>query len=411
MIKKLRRKFILICALSVFLVVGLIFLVSSVLNLSSLNRNMDTLTDFLSEGGGRFPDSFDKGIQRPGDPPRKHGIEFITAETRFATRHFTVWLDGDGEVLHSNTDFIHSVSKDDAAEYARRALKSSDGRGWIAGYRFRVNETDAGSTVVFVDGTLQRASVMQALTILGTVLLLSSLGILLLIILLSKRVMTPIAESYEKQKRFITDAGHELKTPLTLILANLDIARDEVGDNEWLEDIRTEGERMTELVNQLVTLSRMDEAQPLKTETVPFGRIVTDALEEFEAVAEARGKRITAQIDESVFCTGDEALLGRLFGILLDNALKYCDEGGEISVSLCRHRQTVLCVENTYARVESLELDRLFDRFYRADAARTYAGGYGVGLSIAKAIVEGHKGEICAYKKDRSHIGFRVSLK
>ena len=107
---------------------------------------------------------------------------------------------------------------------------------------------------------------------------------------------------------------------------------------------------------------------------------------------------------------GDEALLHRLVGILMDNAIKYCDQGGEISVTLCRGRRIALTVENTYAAVSELELNRLFDRFYRADKARTFTGGYGVGLSMARAIVEKHKGEITAYKKDATHIGFKIVL-
>ena len=168
---------------------------------------------------------------------------------------------------------------------------------------------------------------------------------------------------------------------------------------------------MTELVNQLVALSRMDEeGQTLNVTAVALGELVTDTVSEFETLAKERGKAITASVDKEISYLGDEALLHRLVGILMDNAIKYCDQGGEITVNLHRGRRIILTVENTYAAVGELELNRLFDRFYRADKARTFTGGYGVGLSMAKAIVEKHKGEVTAYKKNATHIGFKVLL-
>lgn len=143
---------------------------------------------------------------------------------------------------------------------------------------------------------------------------------------------------------------------------------------------------------------------------VPFGELVTDTLSEFEPLIKSRGKSLDSRIDKDATCMGDEALLHRLVGILMDNAVKYCDSDGEISVTLRRGRRIVLTVENSYSAVGDVELDRLFDRFYRADKARKFTGGYGVGLSMAKAIAEKHKGEISAYKKDGAHIGFKVVL-
>ena len=168
---------------------------------------------------------------------------------------------------------------------------------------------------------------------------------------------------------------------------------------------------MTELVNQLVSLSRMDEeGQPLNVTEVALGELVADIVSEFEPLAKERDKMLSANVDREITYLGDEALLHRLIGVLMDNAVKYCDQGGEITVTLQKGRRIVLTLENTYAGVEELELHRLFDRFYRADKARTFTGGYGVGLSMAKAIVEKHKGEISAYKKDATHIGFKVVL-
>ena len=412
MIYRLQKRFILICTVSVLTVIALVFGVILVLNISSMNRNMDMLADRVSEGGGRFPGSFGEMMPHDKKPPRnEQNFDFITPETPFSTRHFTVFFDKKGKVDQTFTDSIYAIDEDTAIEYAEKVMDDGEERGWISSYRYKVFSTEMGYGVVFVDGSMSRSAMMQSMTIAGIVLLGCAALVLILIFLLSKKAVKPIAESYEKQKQFVTDANHELKTPLTLILANLDIAEAELGKNEWLDDIRSEGHRMAELVNQLVALSRMDEeGQQMNITEVSLGVLVADTVSEFEPLAKDRGKALTASIDKEITCFGDEALLHRLVGILMDNAIKYCDQGGEISVTLHRGRRVVLTVENTYSAVGEIELHRLFDRFYRADKARKFTGGYGVGLSMAKAIIEKHKGEITAYKKDSTHIGFKVIL-
>ena len=413
MIYKLQRRFILICTVSVLSVVALVFGVIVALNISSLNKNMDVLADQVSEGGGRFPGSFHEGFKPDKLPPKNEpNFDFMGPETPFSTRHFTVLFERSGDVARTIMESIYAITEEQAIEYAEEILDGDKERGWISNYRYKVFSTGFGTGVVFVDGSMNRSAMVQSMAIAGVVLLVCAVLVLALIFLLSKRAVKPIAESYEKQKQFITDANHELKTPLTLILANLDIAESELGKNEWLDDIRSEGHRMTELVNQLVALSRMDEENhTLNLADVALGKIVADTVSEFDPLAISRGKTMGANIDSDIIYHGDEALLRRLVGILMDNAIKYCDYGGDIVVTLHCNRHIVLTVENTYAAVDELELNRLFDRFYRADKARTFKGGYGIGLSMAKAIVEKHKGEIVAYKKDATHIGFRVTLK
>ena len=412
MIYNLQRRFILICTVSVLSVVALVFGVIVALNISSLNKNMDVLADQVSEGGGRFPGSFHEGFKPDKLPPKNEpNFDFMGPETPFSTRHFTVLFERSGDVARTIMESIYAITEEQAIEYAEEILDGDKERGWISNYRYKVFSTGFGTGVVFVDGSMNRSAMVQSMAIAGVVLLVCAVLVLALIFLLSKRAVKPIAESYEKQKQFITDANHELKTPLTLILANLDIAESELGKNEWLDDIRSEGHRMTELVNQLVALSRMDEENhALNLADVALGKIVADTVSEFEPLAISRGKTMGANIDSDIIYHGDEALLRRLVGILMDNAIKYCDYGGDIVVTLHCNRHIVLTVENTYAAVDELELNRLFDRFYRADKARTFKGGYGIGLSMAKAIVEKHKGEISVYKKDNTHIGFKVVL-
>lgn len=411
MIYRLQRKFILVSAAAVFAVILLVFGIMTVLNISSMNRALDALADAVSWGGGKFPPSFENRNPQESKPTQRPGRDFITPETRFATRYFTVWFDADGAVFRTETESIYSVTEDEAIELAEKVVGGNT-RGWIAHYRYKVFPAEEGDAVVFIDGSVNRASLFQSVLISAGVLLGCAVVVLLLTVIFSKRVMKPVAESYEKQKQFITDANHELKTPLTLILTNLDIAEAELGHNEWLADIRQEGQRMAGLVNQLVALSRMDEEErrPDFSE-LNISDIVSDTVSEFAALSEERGKHLTADIDSGIHCTGDEALLRRLVSVLMDNAVKYCDENGRITVTLKRGRTAVLTVENSYRAVDGVELHRLFDRFYRADKARTFTGGYGIGLSIAKAIVQKHRGEISAYKKDGGYIGFKVILK
>ena len=412
MIYRLQRKFILISTVSVLAVVAIVFGIIVALNVSSMNRNMDILSDRVSEGGGRFPLPFDEKFGPGKFPPRDDtSFDFITPETPFATRYFTVLYDRNGDVVQTFTDSIYSISDEQAVEYAESVLADGKDRGWLSNYRYKVFSTEHGQGIVFVDGSMNRSALMQSTAIAGFVLLGCSALILVLIFLLSGKAVKPIAENYEKQKQFITDANHELKTPLTLILANIDIAEAELGKNEWLDDIRAEGHRMTELVGQLVALSRMDESEnKLNVTEVCFGELVADTVAAFEPLARERDRSLIFSVDKELTCFGDEALLCKLVGILMDNAIKYCDNGGEINVTLRRGRRVVLTIENTYSAVGETELGRLFDRFYRADKARKFTGGYGIGLALAKAIVENHKGEISAYKKDSSHIGFKVVL-
>lgn len=407
MIKELRRKFIFISGISIFLVFVGIFVLISAFSMAQMDRTMDTLTDAISSNDGVFPDF------EPSDRPAPlfSDAEVITAETRFSTRFFMVWLDGKDEVTRMNTDAIASLSEDEVEEYAAQALEKGAQRGWVLEYRYKVTETDEGVAIVFVNGSSNQNITNRLLLTAFLVLFGSAVLILALTVILSKRAVRPVAKSYEKQKQFITDANHELKTPLTLILSNLDIVESELGKNEWLDDIRSEGERMGLLINQLVALCRMDESESHLT-LAPFdlSEAVSDTVSEFQTLAAERDQTLTARVEPGISYRGDEALVRRLAAILLDNAVKYCDPGGDIRVEFFQRRHPVLVVENTYAQVDRLELDKLFDRFYRADPARTFTGGFGVGLSIAQSIARSHRGSIHVYRK-KERIGFRAELK
>ena len=408
MIYQLQKKFILISGASLLAVFAVIFGLIFGLSTRQLNQAMDELTDRISLHGGQSP-VFDDAHRPPADriPP-----DFITPETKFSTRFFTVDFSADGTVAAVHIDAMASVTASQAQTLAQTVRSRRARNGWIDDFRYRIRTTDGGTTVVFVDGSMNRAMTRMNLITAGVVLLGSAAVILLLIVVFSKRAVKPAAESVEKQKRFITDANHELKTPLTLILANVDIAEAELGANEWLDDIRTEGRRMAALIGQLGTLTRMDEDRPAAVRArFDLSTAVSDTASEFAPLAARRAIPIHSTVDCGVSYVGDEGAIRQMLSILMDNAVKYCDDGGEIRVSLRAHRHPVLLVENTYAAVQTLPLDTLFDRFYRGDPARPSDGGFGIGLSIAQSIVQRHRGEISAERVSPGQIAFRIVLK
>ena len=228
------------------------------------------------------------------------------------------------------------------------------------------------------------------------------------------RIVRPIAESYEKQKRFITDAGHEIKTPLTIINANIDLLEMDIGTSESLSDIRQQTRRLTTLTGDLVYLARMeeDDAKPAMIE-FQLSEIVSEAAAAFKAPALARRQNLSCDIEDMLSVRGNDKAITQLVSILLDNAIKYSPEGQDIALSLRGQGRTVsLTVVNTAAvPVAREQLEHVFDRFYRADPSRNSAtGGHGIGLSLAHAIVTAHGGKIHAWTKDGTDFGITVTL-
>lgn len=406
MIYCLQKKVIRICGISVLLVFAAIFFLIYGISIRQLNEAMDALTDRISDNDGRFPEWRD-GRGNPG--MRMDMADFMTMETPFSTRFFTVRFDESGKITDVDVSSISAVTEEIARGLGMEDYESGRERGWTENYRYKQYRTEQGTAIVYVDGAMNRFMAKRLLLSAGSVLVVSALAIWLIVIFFSRRAVRPVAESYEKQKQFITDVNHELKTPLTLVMTNLDILEAEIGENEWLSDIRSEGERMSALVNRLVILARMDEDRTnLEMRRFVLSDVIMDVVSEFQAAAQDRGKSMKVQIEPGAEYTGDEACVRRVIAILLDNAVKYCDDGGSILLRLEKRKHPVFYIENSYAAVDEIELDKLFDRFFRADKARTFHGGFGIGLSIARAVVTQHKGEICAYKRDENTIGFKV---
>ena len=413
MIRRLRRQFVLLC---MGVVVAVMVAVVALMNgffIARANATLDGMLAFLTDNGGDFPVVDDEEAPIIPRGPRQMdwgGMSMDSPEAPFITRHFSVLLDAGGEALSVNTESIAAVSSEEAVLYARRALDKA-GSGYLDVYRYRVSETDDGTLVVFLDASTQLSTARQFFIISSSVAAGVCLAVLLLALLFSGRAVRPIAQSVEKQRQFITDAGHELKTPLTIISANCEVLEMEMAGNEWLTGIEKQVARLRKLVNDLVTLSRLDEGRPTGEEArFSLSDAVCDTALAFSAAAERAGKRLRADAEPGVFINGDEAALRQLTAILVDNAVKYADAGGEIRVGLRGGRHPVLTVENDCRNVSELPLDRLFDRFYRFDPARTGDGSHGLGLSIARSIAEAHRASLRAEKLAAGRLRMRLRL-
>ena len=229
-------------------------------------------------------------------------------------------------------------------------------------------------------------------------------------VFLARKIVNPLEESYQKQKQFISDAGHELKTPISIVSANAELLARETGDNRWLANIQYENERMGVLVGQLLDLARTENVtSPM--ERLDLSRLTDGEALPFESVAYERGLTLRCDVAEAIAVVGNGTQLRQLVSILLDNAVRHSAGAGEVGLSLKReHGAAVLSVKDAGEPIPEAVRERLFERFYRVDAARNSEGGhYGLGLAIAKAIVTAHKGRIDVLCYD-GVVEFRVQI-
>ena len=400
MIQKLRVKFITASMLSLALVLLVILGGVNAMSYQKVVRDADRILALLSENRGVFPQQTppdDRGGKPGPIPGFGHGF---SPETPFESRFFSVLLNEEGQVLQSDTGQIAAVDDRSAGEMAQAIWASGSASGFQGDYRYIRAAEAEGTRFIFVDCGRSLSNFRTTLIASGLVALAGLLAVFLLLLILSKRIVRPVAESYEKQRRFITDAGHELKTPLTIIGADLDLVEPELEGNEWLQDIRCQVRRLTGLTQDLIFLSRMEEeTPPIQPIEFPLSDLTEEMAQSFQGLAKAQGKRLTLSIPPMLSYTGDEKAIRQLLSILLDNALKYTPEEGEVEIALKKEGRMIrLSVSNTIAHpMERETLGRLFDRFYRGDQSRSsQTGSYGLGLSIAKGIVLAHRGKIRA---------------
>lgn len=406
MIGKLRAKLIFAAMVSLLLVLVVIFGVVGILNYQKIAADADSILSLLQSNDGRFPDVPSLG----GKPPvGSHGF---SPELPYESRYFSVFLKENGTLLSVNTGKIAAVDTQTAIDYANSVLHSGKSQGFADDYRYTVYETDGEIHIIFLDYSREMRS-FRAFLLTGTAVSAGGLGaVLLLLIFLSGKIIKPFSENYEKQKQFITNAGHELKTPLTIIDADAEVLEMDLGENEWLKDIQSQTKRLAELTNSLILLSRMEEQPHMEKIPFPVSDVVQEMAESFESLATARGKSLTCRIQPMLSMNGDEKSIRQLVSILLDNAVKYTDNQGQIQVCLEKQKNTIcLKVFNTAEEVHRENLSHLFERFYRTDKSRnSQTGGYGLGLSIALAIVNAHKGKITAATQDEKSLLITVSF-
>ena len=395
MFKRSKRKIVAAVTLSLLafmlLLSGAIF-VSSRIKLHM--RYMELLDKYIERYVVRNPQSNTGSV----DEDR----EYQTADFRFA-------------VFNNSTDSVISISAgqthdtEDTERMARELIKKGRLSGQTDGIAYKIKKAEALTIVAFMDTTLTDSGVD---TILKMTLLFGTGAIVVIFViavLIARKIVKPLEDNDARQRAFVSDAGHELKTPVSVISANTELLVRQGGENEQLSNIRFETERMGRLISQLLDLSRAESGKG-DVEDVDFGRLILGEVLYFESVAFERGLVINSDIAEGCTVRANSVQLTKLVTVLLDNAVKYAS-GGSIDIKLSRERKkAIFTMTNDAEAIPPEKLARIFDRFYRVDEVRGADDNhYGLGLSIAKAVVTEYKGSICAEYKD-GRITFRVVL-
>ncbi|MCD7802700.1 MAG: HAMP domain-containing histidine kinase [Clostridiales bacterium] len=419
MIRKLRVKFIAMSMLSLLVVLLAIMGSVNLVNYQGIVEDADQVLDILVDNNGSFPRQESQN-QKQGDgsaPPSDGGLgglRELSPELPYESRYFSVLLNSEGEVETVDTGKIAAVDTSAAIEYAQEAVSRGAERGFLSDYRYAITSDESGTRVIFLDCGRNLSTFYSFLKASCGISAVGLAAVLLLMVLFSGRIIRPVAESYDKQRRFITDAGHELKTPLTIIDADAEVLEMDIGENEWLQDIRRQTDRLAKLTGALIALSRMEEGEEqFQMIDFPISDVVGETAQSFQALAKTQNKRFESRIQPMLTLHGDENAIRQITGILLDNALKYSPEGGEIVLTLEQSgRNLRLLVRNTAEGVTQESLEHIFDRFYRGDPSRSSARveGHGIGLSIAQMIVNAHKGRIAATLQNGDTLLMTVTL-
>ena len=391
MIRKLQIKFVAMCMVLVTAVLGVVFAAVLV----SAKQNIEVISHQVLE---RVIQD-DAPNSRPALGPNQNGEEVLLP-------YFTVNLwDSNGVYQAFVTSGTYANLQDTAEleDILSDCLRQGQPEGTIGSYGLRYMRQDYGlyQRIAFVDMSMEQATLQE---LMGSYLQIGLAALILLLgvsILLARWATRPVARAWRQQRQFLSDASHELKTPLTVILSNaelLEAAPMDPRPARWADNIHSEAKRMKSLVEEMLTLARADNAVPTAVMTeVSLSDLATDCALAFEPVAFEAGKPLESDIAPDVTVTGDGDKLRQLIGVLLDNAIKYGQAGGTITLSLRRtDRQARLTVSNPGDPIPPEQLSRLFERFYRADASRGEQSGFGLGLPIAAAIASEHKGTLKA---------------
>ena len=391
MIKSLRRKFV---ATSVASVAVVIILMASTLNFINYYKMGQRVDDSLYEASKSsalvtiFSDGEEDMIvtkNTASKTPNNNGFSIAK-------------IDENKNVIRSYRDDVLIKGKDDLQKLVTDAVNESSTSGYVGTYRYLKVNNDAGNLVLLLNTQRDLDSFhafMRNSIIVSSIVILS---VFILLVLISKKVIAPIQQSYQKQKQFITDASHELKTPLAIIRSNTDVLELENGDSKWTKNIQNQVDRLTSLVNSLVVFSRMEEKDTAEKVKFNLSESLHARIDDFEELASFQKKHIIADIDNNIYYRGEQQAIVQLMDILLENAIKYATKETNINVTLKKNKKYAMMKISNQANVKKGDLRKVFDRFYRLDESRnSTVKGYGIGLSMAKLIAEKHKEVIKAY--------------
>ena len=400
-------------AITVFLVILLGAI--NVINIVSVGRETAQTLRVISESEGDFGKIKPPADDRKPEPPQGNmNGRKNEYDTFMSSNFFVVRFNSDGEATKTDVSRTSTISESEAQELAKEIVDSDKTDGKTGKYRFKITtSSDGGTVAVFLDTSNEMLSYLRVLALSATIGIVCWGLMLLFVVLLSKKAIKPIAENIEKQKQFITNAGHEIKTPIAIIQSNTEAMELYNGENKWSKNIKAQTTRLGGLMNDLLFLARMDENAG-KVNAVEFraDSLLEKTLGGFIQSIENKNVELQTEIKSDITLNADPTQIEQLFSILLDNAVKYVDDGGKISVSLCEsERHVKLDFFNTCTELPDTEPDKLFDRFYRGDKARTQKnGGYGIGLSVARSIAEANRGAINAEFTDGGVI-FKIKFK
>lgn len=395
MIKKLEKKVTLIL-MSIFSILLVGVLVS--INILNYTRSMEkyklSIEKILEDNGEK---NFILNNKKDNGHIKERFQDGNNNDNIFRLSQFySVKVDFENEIISITNDNTGGYSNENIESYTKYILEQNNNSGKVEHLLYKVKDTDYGKMIVFLDNSIMEENVQN---LLKYSFAFGFLGLIILFLIsywLSKWILRPVLESLKKQKQFISDASHELKTPLTVIGANADILEGDIGENKWLKYIQNEVVLMNSLVNKLLTLAKVETIDNKSLyHKLNFSKLVIGASMPFESMAFEKKILLSYEVKDNINIIGDEYELKQLVGILIDNALRYTEEGGEVIVSLDKHiNKIILRVINRGEEISVKDRDKVFERFYRVDEARSRNNSYGLGLAIAKAIVEKHNGTI-----------------
>lgn len=402
MTKTLKKRFVIFTMTAVTCMLLFIVLAINGLNWVMLEQHSDKVLETLVDADGIF--------QRMDFNRPPHFARPLNMDRMRSSRFFIVSSDGNGNIMDVNIEQISSIDSKDAQKYALKVLKADKEYGRLDGYKFAVKKIGPGQLIFFMDISEQRENFYMVLFVSTMIAILCWMILLIIVTLLSGKVIRPILVGIEKQKQFITNAGHEMKTPLAIIQSNNDTMALIYGENKYNVHIRNQTKRLNVLMSNMLTLAKLDEEIPLPTEKVNVSNIINELLPVYMEEARTKDICVQVQIESDIVMQTNRDSYRQLVTILLDNALKYTPDNGRIHFSLVRQGKWIQIVEeNTCDTSLESNPERLFERFYRGDAARTQGResfGYGIGLSAARAICENFNGTLKAEYPSSESIRF-----